>query len=394
MPRLAPVFATVLVAGCSPGPGSDGVTDGGPQSEAESGSTHGEGSSSASSSGTTNTSSSSETSEGSSASTTVGDEATDGTGSASAGDDSSASSADSGTSESEGTGGGACPDAPPERGLKVRFRADTGVTDEGGVRAWHSLAEPSIEAAQDDGNRRPQVIDAALNGHPVIQLDGEDDVLGFPFPVTGLDHMSLAAVSRTWTYQPGSPNADCDFDDDGLTDVGRELNCSGTDQSLLCWNEGGGAFASTGIFYGVSQTEVTFRFGTGQQYRFYKTPFVLESPPEDRFNWNLAVMNGAERTFWLDGVVPSGRLDYRDPEVFELRTRSDLDSAGATHGDWPAALGSAEPNAWIGRGRFEPATSYWAGEVAEILIWDVALTDNEREQLQRYVECRYFPERG
>lgn len=258
------------------------------------------------------------------------------------------------------------------------------------MATWHDVSGRSNPAAtQQESQRRPSVKLGALNGSPVIHFDGEDDYLRLPFEVTGRDQMTIAAVSRTWTFQNGSPNHDCDFNGDGLTDVGRELNCSGTDQDLITWPEQGGQFSATGVFYGVGQTEATFRFGTGQQYRRYKTPFVLTEPPGERFVWSAGVMNGAARRFFLNGVTPNGRLDYRDDIVEKLETSAQQTYGGSPRPDWPVAVTGTEGTANIGRGRFQASSSFWAGDLAELLIYDTALVDADLAGLGAYVACSY-----
>lgn len=282
-----------------------------------------------------------------------------------------------------------CPVAAPTSGLKLRFlaSAQTMLADQS-VAAWTDQVS-NIVAAQADATRRPSVRSNALNGKPVIRFDGDNDFLSFVFPVTGKDKMSVVTIGRTWQFQRGSENADCDFDKDGLTDVGRELNCSGTDQTFLAWNEGGNAFKSTGIFLGLGQQEATFRFGTGRDYQYFKTPFILEKPINDAFVWSAAVLDGVWRTLYVNNQIPRGRSNYRDAALHELRTRADQNGQGAMQAGWTGVVGDTEPTAWMGRGRFNVNTSFWAGEVAEMLIYEVALSEAERAQLGRYVKCTY-----
>lgn len=296
-----------------------------------------------------------------------------------------------GSAQTGGQAGGSenCSAAAPTSNLKLRFVASAQTMLDGqNVAAWRDQVS-QVQATQADASRRPSVRNNAINGKAVIRFDGENDFLSFVFPVTGKDKMSVVTIGRTWQFQRGGENADCDFDKDGITDIGRELNCSGTDQTFLTWNEGGGGFKSTGIFLGLGQQEATFRFGNGRDYRFFKTPFVLDKPVNDAFVWSAAVMDGVWRTLYINNEIPRGRTNYRDAALHELRTRADQNAQGATQAGWTGAIGDTESTAWLGRGRFGENTSFWAGEIAELLIYEAALSDADRAQVGRYVKCTY-----
>lgn len=205
------------------------------------------------------------------------------------------------------------------------------------VARWSNLVMGGPDAEQGDSQRRPEWREDALAGGPVVRLDGHDDFLRLALPV------------------------------------------GGTDQSLLCWTEEGNAFTEQGIFFGVGQHEATFRFGTGDAYPHYKTPFVLEHPNDDRFVFALALLDGQERSLFINGEVPRGRTSYESDELIELHARAEGEAV------------RAEPVAWIGKGRFEAPTSFWAGELAELFVYDASLDESERQSLEAYVTCRYFP---
>ncbi len=99
--------------------------------------------------------------------------------------------------------------------------------------------------------------------------------------------------------------------------------------------------------------------------------------------------DGAARRFFLNGVTPSGRLDYRDDIVEKLETTSQQTYGGSPRPDWPVAVRGTEGTANIGRGRFQPSSSFWAGDLAELLIYDTALVDVELAGLGAYVACSY-----
>ena len=94
------------------------------------------------------------------------------------------------------------------------------------VAAWTDQVS-QVQATQGSTARQPTLRSNALNGKPVVRFDGDDDFLSFTYPLTGKHKMSVVTISRTWALQPASPNDVCG------TQIGKELNCSGTDQTFL-----------------------------------------------------------------------------------------------------------------------------------------------------------------
>ncbi|HEX7862192.1 MAG TPA: Ig-like domain-containing protein [Verrucomicrobiae bacterium] len=69
--------------------------------------------------------------------------------------------------------------APPTTGLQLWLRADTGVTTNatGAVSQWQDQSGNNNHALQTDDTRQPRVIANALNAKPVLRFDGTDDFL-------------------------------------------------------------------------------------------------------------------------------------------------------------------------------------------------------------------------
>jgi len=67
---------------------------------------------------------------------------------------------------------------PALANLRLWLRADKGVTDVAGVvSAWNDQSGNFNNAAQSDNSRRPIVVPDAVNGQPAIRFDGGDDSL-------------------------------------------------------------------------------------------------------------------------------------------------------------------------------------------------------------------------
>jgi hypothetical protein len=79
------------------------------------------------------------------------------------------------------------PSVIPTAGLQMWLRADTGVdTLNGTVSRWHDQSGNGNDVIQTNTSRQPLLVANTLNGKPVISFDGLNDKLGF----TGTSHMT------------------------------------------------------------------------------------------------------------------------------------------------------------------------------------------------------------
>jgi len=75
----------------------------------------------------------------------------------------------------------------PTAGLQLWLRADAGVdTLNGTVNRWHDQSGSGNDAIQASASRQPVLVAGALNGKPAVSFDGVNDKLGF----TGTTHMT------------------------------------------------------------------------------------------------------------------------------------------------------------------------------------------------------------
>jgi hypothetical protein len=118
-------------------------------------------------------------------------------------------------------GVGPPPSVIPFNGLALWLRADAGTVLNGGaVNQWSDQSGNEHNATQGTSSSRPTLINAALNGYPVVRFDGVDDFLTFPLAVNGLGGMSVFVVAANTQNQNGGP--------------------SGAERSALFWNESAG----------------------------------------------------------------------------------------------------------------------------------------------------------
>lgn len=287
----------------------------------------------------------------------------------------------------------------PTAGLLGRLTAGAGVaTDASGVSAWQDQANPQRAAKRVSGG--PALIADAVAGRPALRFDGTDDVLHWGgWQLNGKTALTLALVNATDRKAP--PQEWCCSDD--------ETGCSGTYHVPLFWN---GTADWSGILIAPVQDEVALRFGNGVKHysdNFYDTQawkvcgnglpscpggIAIGSNPnccgygscqvdwkrDPGVAWTRPVSVG--RNFTLSVTV-------KDPTGYELFV------AGESVWRRPMPGGVAEIKNVEDYARIGSAGPFggrrWQGDIAEIVVYDRALDQQDRTALERYLTCQYFP---
>jgi hypothetical protein len=281
---------------------------------------------------------------------------------------------------SGGSGSIRCEDAvPPATGLALWLRADSGVTEDGsGVSSWTDRVTGDRSASRNSGS--PRLVEDVVNGKPVVRFDGNQDRLQIAHPVNGATEISITLVTASqYTARPAEWCCRPD-----------ETGCSGTYHSPFKWEETG-SWGS--VYVSPAQEEVAVRFGNGEG-TYSGEPFY----PDNVFG---------------DAGYGSCRDDpARDPLVAWLRPASIQEAFTLTtavkHTDaielfvegepvWTrsmpggkSAISNTGDVANIGSGSYD---TWWAGDIAEIIVHQRALSADELATLKHYVSCRYFPDR-
>ncbi|WP_334318986.1 fibronectin type III domain-containing protein [Termitidicoccus mucosus] len=225
---------------------------------------------------------------------------------------------------------------PVSSNLRLWLKADAGVVTDGAgkVSQWTDQSGRNNHASQNTADARPQPVAAATpGGVPAVRFDGTDSHLSF---------------GNLYTIPSGSPSAE--------VFVVLRAQQGGT--------AGRYAFALShhgGLKYPASDGVLSDDFGR------------LVNPV------SLAVPNGVDLSGWHIYNAANG---------------------GASR-DWVARLdgaiiGRADSNgnpywypwSYLGRGAAY-SNSFWAGDIAEVLVYDRALSQEEREQTEYYLRSRH-----
>jgi hypothetical protein len=236
---------------------------------------------------------------------------------------------------------GGPPPPVPTSGLRAWFRADAGVTASGGaVSQWADQSGQDRHAIQTVSASYPQLVANVLNGKPALAFDGLNDFLTFNLPLNGLTGMTMVLVSSNTISRTGDSN--------------------GVAWAPLFWNETAGWGT---VHLSPFQSLVKFRFGTTQPNNL--PAYTRPASAGSSFGTAMAIKNGAIETLYLDGslaLTATGKL----PTLAGIRDTGN-----------------------VGRGYND--NTYFGGRIAEILVYDRALTDSERQAVDQYLRTKYFP---
>ena len=221
----------------------------------------------------------------------------------------------------------------PLAGLAAWYRADQGVVMSGStVSEWKDQSPYGRHAVQSTAGHQPSILPNACNGKPALAFDGNSKNLLANIPVNGLGGLTLTLVTA------------CDQDADHMP------NCS-----PLLWAETG----NWGITHlAPRKSAVVFMFGTGLstivQYPrpAAATGFVLTTARKDGATESLFV-NGVQ--VWSEGG--------RRPSL---------------QGVSPAVVLGGDFNG-----------SFFNGRIAEVMVYERALPDAERQRAEQYLKLKY-----
>ncbi len=237
--------------------------------------------------------------------------------------------------------------SPPTAGLHLWFKADAGVseTTSNRVAQWNDQSSYGLHAIQTTDSKRPVYVENVINGRPIVRFDGVDDDMRFgTWDIDGLQAMSIAMVSANTRFQ--------------TSQYGDEGGEHGTTHAPINWHENGD-WGTT--YLSPFQRSISWRFGTGEpdNINVYLRPQSIEG----EFTITVSVKNGTSEYLYLDRNLVKSKLNARATLANHVN-----------YGD----LARARGNTWF------------AGDIAEILVYAKALSDSERIQVQDYFRSKYF----
>ena len=233
----------------------------------------------------------------------------------------------------------AAPGSVPANGLALWLRADAGTVLNGSaVTQWTDQSSNNRNATQTSGANQPLLVSSAVNGLPAVRFDGVNDYLTFNLPVNGLGGMSIFLVAANTLNQDG---------------VGSQA-----ERAALFWNET--AFWGT-VYLSPFQSAVNFRFGTTQSDN--RTIYTRPTSVGSDFTLSTAVKNGTTDSLYVNGTL------------------------AVSQGGKLATIAGCRDTGNLGRGYDD--NTYYAGDIAEVLVYSRALSSAERVAVEQYLDSKY-----
>ena len=220
----------------------------------------------------------------------------------------------------------------PTNGLQLWLKADAGISNQagGGVCSWADASGHACAATQTTTGNQPTLVTNAANAHPVVRFDGNNDYLCLPGVLSNASAGEIFAVVK----------ADLTHGQGGLWHWGTSPEYS---------------------YYPLANNLFIYEdFGVPVRQTVGTSPLAL-----DQFRvYNVASQTN-EWTVRLDGVA--------------------LDRVGTS------AVGFV-PNPLLGNSKppqSQAAANPFAGDVAEMLVFNRVLSEPERKTVGSYLNGRY-----
>jgi len=236
----------------------------------------------------------------------------------------------------------------PTAGLQLWLKADAGVdTLNGTVNRWHDQSVNGNDAIQANASRQPLLVAGTLNGKPVLRFDGLNDKLGF----TGTTHMTQFSLFLVINNHLGTP--------------GNEGNIITFGAAGDHWYMGMAIPDYGSDTLGMAVSGGNFGWVRGG------TPGLVA---HDQWR-NLSVV--VNQTIWSTTL----RWDGNDVPLFP----------GGSDGAISVPLGDATGSGGgIGGADGVPVGTILAKcDVAEVIVYNVALSDPERKAVEHYLATKY-----
>ena len=236
-------------------------------------------------------------------------------------------------------------------GMSLWLQADAGTTLDGGyVADWADQSGKGNDATALDSGQRPLLATATIGGesHDVLRFDGTNDALTLGTSLTDMprqDHTAFFVTARTGGTTTSTGN-------------------------LFGFDRTGGR-TNDGWYYKFTEGAVNMEAGHGSDYAYQ-----LAGPQgNDQFILGEGRYNSTTTTaeLWIDGLLKTSTDSVVAPINTPTYTRLNIGAFDLPTGDVPAT----------------GYTNFFRGDIAEILVFDHALSDTDQAVVRSYLADKY-----
>ena len=243
--------------------------------------------------------------------------------------------------------------APPMTvgGLRLWLRGDAGQSSPA-VGWWRDQSGLGNHATQAVATARPELIFNELAGRPVVHFDGTNDQLKLgESPAT--NSFTVMALARPLAGH------EIDGEDNGQYSFGGALG----QRYLLGGTVNGSAFGEAGLSLGTNGAS-TYEYGRNETFNDHFAPLaVYGSPLGGGFQILTLLYRAQTPELWVNGA----------------RVRVGL----------PSSRAASMLSRTIGSGQTGSGLSPFSGDLAELLVFDRALSASELDDVGRYLNRKY-----
>ena len=220
-------------------------------------------------------------------------------------------------------------------GMRIWLRADKGVTVSGDrATSWRDQSGRSMDATQTNSSLRPTFVLPGLNGKPVLRFNGTSNAMNLPHFMTGATAGDMFVVVRAAAASLSSDSR-----------LFSAINGHAPTCYPVANNRISDGFATpSGIPFGAAGVDLTVA--------------KIYNVTGDASGWSAR----------LDGT----KLEHRGSNQVAF-----------TNTTWTPVLGADRSGSWYA------LANWFGGDVAEIIIYDRALTIAERQEVGEYLAQKY-----
>ena len=224
----------------------------------------------------------------------------------------------------------------PVTGMRLWLKADSIPAGSGAVTYWADQSGRGNDATQFNFPNQPVLVQSAINGQPVVRFDGASSYLNLPFFMSGAGAGDMFVVVRTATAT--------------------------TTNAVLVSGFGAGAVT---YYPAGSSNQIADNFGS------YNAPATVIASFSDLTQPHLYNVVSAT-DFWATGLDGNWIVS------------SDFNPIDFANNQTAPVIG-----AYINPGDIFDATNFFQGDIAEILVFDRMLADDERGAVGKYLGQKY-----